>query len=107
MPGRAASFTATVFKHPGAGGWTFARIPKRHAPPATHPWGRTPVTATVGGKTWDTSVWKDRTGETLLALPGWVRGTKGDGDTVRISLVRRSAPGRRGIVRPGAVPPRA
>ncbi|MFN0099038.1 MAG: DUF1905 domain-containing protein, partial [Gemmatimonadaceae bacterium] len=41
------SFTATLFKYPGKGGWHFAPVPKRLAPPVTHGWGRTPVRATV------------------------------------------------------------
>jgi len=49
-------FRSRLFKYPGPGGWTFARVPPRHAPPATHPWGRTPVDATVDGHTWATSV---------------------------------------------------
>ena len=46
----AMAFKARLFRYPGPGGWTFARIPARHAPPVTHGWGRTPVTATVDGQ---------------------------------------------------------
>jgi hypothetical protein len=62
-------------------------IPERHAPKPTHPWGRTPVVATVDGHTWTTSVWraKDRD-NSLLAVPKRIRGAKGDGDTVRVRL---------------------
>jgi hypothetical protein len=31
-------FRATLFRYPGPGGWTFARVPDKHAPPATHAW---------------------------------------------------------------------
>lgn len=80
------SFKSTLFKYPGPGGWTFARVPKKHAPPVLAGFGRTPVTATVDGQTWDTSVWRDTKYGTLLAVPKRVRGARGDGDVVTISL---------------------
>lgn len=62
-------------------------MPERLAPPATHGWGRTPVRATVDGRTWDTSVWKDtRSRSTLLAVPKKIRGAKEDGDSVTVEL---------------------
>jgi len=82
-------FTAKLFRYPGPGGWTFARIPERHALPATHPWGRTPVFAAVDGKRWSTSVWRDQQHGTLLPVPARIRGGKGDGDTVRVTLEPR------------------
>ncbi|MBL9019973.1 MAG: DUF1905 domain-containing protein [Myxococcales bacterium] len=82
-------FRTTLWRHPGPGGWTFARVPARHAPPATHPWGRTPVTATVDGATWDTSVWRDRRHGTLLPVPARIRGDKDHGDTVVVLLKPR------------------
>lgn len=82
-------FETTLFRHPGQGGWTFARIPDAHAPPVSHGWGRTPVTATVDGLTWDTSVWRDTRHGTLLAVPKHVRRGKGDGDTVEVELALR------------------
>ena len=75
-------FKAKLFRYPGPGGWTFARVPAKHAPPATHPWGRTPVLATVNGQTWKTSIWRDNEHGTLLPVPKRIRGDKGDGDTV-------------------------
>lgn len=82
-------FKAKLMRYPGPGGWTFARIPARHAPPVTHGWGRTPVRATVDGKTWDTSVWRDTKYGTLLAVPKRLRGDKGHGDTVEVVLEPR------------------
>lgn len=81
-------FTATLFRYSGSGGaWTFAPIPKRLAPPVTRPWGRTPVTATVDGITWKTSIWRDtKSDRSLLAVPARVRGKKAHGDTVRVSF---------------------
>lgn len=64
----------------------FAPVPARYAPPATHAWGRTPVRATVDGQSWNTSVWRDRDGRCLLAVPKKIRGQKDDGDTVLVEL---------------------
>jgi hypothetical protein len=88
-------FKAKLVRYPGPGGWTFAIIPERHAPPATHAWGRTPVSATVDGRSWETSVWRDRRQVTLLPVPKKIRGTKGDGDVVVVDLqLRGDAPVR-------------
>ena len=80
------SFAARLFRYKGKAAWHFAEIPERHAPKATHPWGRTPVVATVDGHTWTTSVWRAKAGGSVLAIPKHVRGAKGDGDAVRVRL---------------------
>ncbi len=85
MP-RAGRFRTTLFRYAGKGGWTFAPIPERYAPPVTHGWGRTPVEVTVDGHTWTTSVWRGKDGRTLLAVPKHVRGAKGEGDVVTVKL---------------------
>lgn len=80
-------FESTLIRYPGKGGWTFAPIPSRLAPPATHPWGRTPVSAVVDGNRWDTSIWRDtKTGRSLLAIPLRVRGLKRPGDPVTVEF---------------------
>lgn len=79
-------FRATLFRVPGKGGWTFAPVPAELEPAVSGPWGMTPVRATLAGKTWQTSVWKDRTHGTLLPVPAKVRGALGDGDEVEIAL---------------------
>lgn len=87
MPVETPIFQSTLFRYPGKGGWTFAPIPAEHAPPVTEGWGRTPVTATVNGKTWETSVWWDtKSQRTLLAVPKKIRAGKEDGDVVEVSL---------------------
>lgn len=80
------AFTAKLFRYPGKGGWTFARVPDKYTPSTTLAWGRAPVRATVDGRTWTTSVWRGKDGKTLLPIPKHMRGTKGDGDTVRITI---------------------
>jgi hypothetical protein len=87
--GTTRRFRAKLFKYPGPGGWTFAIVPRKHAPPATHPWGRTPVVASVNGIQWETSVWRDAKRGALLPVPKRVRGSKGDGDTVLVELALR------------------
>jgi len=79
-------FTSTLFRVEGKGGWTFAPVPEALAPSSAGPWGRTSVIATVEGETWPTSVWRDRTGRTLLAIPKRVRGGKESGQTVCVNL---------------------
>ena len=84
---RRGPFTTTLFRYPGKGGWTFAPIPKKHSPPVTRPWGRTPVHATVDGVSWETSVWRDTKNDRgLLAVPARIRGRKGAGDKVTVEF---------------------
>lgn len=83
------SFKATLFVYPGKGGWTFARVPKAFSPVVTLRWGRTPVQAVLRDVAWNTSVWTDKHGDTLLPIPKKVRGKLGAGDDVDISLSYR------------------
>jgi hypothetical protein len=84
---RRGPFEARLIRYPGKGGWTFAVIPRKLAPPVTRPWGRTPVRAVVDGVEWDTSVWRDtKTDATLLAVPARVRNGKQSGDAVTIAF---------------------
>jgi len=85
-PGYGVEFPSELFTYPGKGGWTFATVPERCAPSATEAWGRTPVRATVDGVAWKTSVWREKSGRTLLPVPRRVRGTKGHGDTVQVKI---------------------
>lgn len=86
IPSYAASFRAKLFRVPGEGGWVFAPVPAEHAPAVTIGWGRTPVEATVDGKTWSTSVWRDKSGRTLLAVPKKIRGEKDHADFVMVTI---------------------
>lgn len=80
-------FRTTLVKYPGKGGWVFAPIPRKLAPPVTRPWGRTPVLAVVDGHEWTTSVWRDsKSSASLLAVPARIRGGKGHGDSVVVEL---------------------
>jgi hypothetical protein len=79
-------FTTKLVRYPGKGGWTFAPVPRASAPPVTHGWGRTPVHATVDGRSWQTSVWRGKDGKSLLPVPKNIRGSKGDGDVVNVEI---------------------
>lgn len=68
------------------GSWVFVAVPEEHAPDTAGAFGRSPVTATVDGRSWETSVWWDRRQGWLLGVPRRVRGGKDDGDTVRVEL---------------------
>jgi hypothetical protein len=85
-PNYTCAFESTLFRIPGPAGWVFAPVPPEHAPSATLGWGRTPVRATVDGKSWDTSVWREKSGRTLLAVPRKIRGEKDHADVVHVEL---------------------
>lgn len=60
---------------------------QRHLAPRHWLLGMTPVIATVDGKTWKTTIWKDsKRKRTLLPVPKRIRGGKGDGDKVAVEL---------------------
>lgn len=82
-----AEFSTVLWRYPGKGGWVFAIIPKKHAPPVTHPWGRTPVRAAINGHEWTTSVFRDsKNDRSLLPVPKAIRGELKDGGRVMLSL---------------------
>ena len=84
---RRGPFVTTLVRYPGKGGWTFALIPRKVAPPVTRPWGRTPVRAVVDGVAWTTSIWRDSKRDgSLLAVPARIRGRKGGGDSVIVEF---------------------
>jgi Domain of unknown function (DUF1905) len=44
------------------------------------------VTATVDGRTWSTSIWRDKKAGWLLPVPARIRSGKDDGDCVRVAI---------------------
>ena len=66
--------------------WTVAPLPQSIEIEAVSSFGRTPVTAEVAGRTWSTSLWTDKKGKTMIALPKKVRGDLVEGDVVEISF---------------------
>jgi Domain of unknown function (DUF1905) len=85
-PKRRGPFTTTLARIPGKGGWTYVTVPKRLTPPITRAWGRTPVLAVVDGVSWETSVWRSKTGEGFLPVPKRIRGEKEQGDRVTVEF---------------------
>ncbi|MFR9775213.1 DUF1905 domain-containing protein [Micromonospora sp. MS34] len=85
-PTGSPSFEATLIRWSGTGGWVFAPVPAAHAPDAAGPFGRVPVTATVDGRAWSTSVWRDRRAGWLLPVPARIRAGKDDGDRVAVTV---------------------
>lgn len=86
---RAASaeeFEAVLFRYDGPAAWVFAPVPEHLAPDWAGEFGRVPVTATVDGVAWSTSVWRDSTHGWLLAVPRRIRADKDDGDVVRVRI---------------------
>lgn len=86
LEGTMRAFTATLTRWPGPGGWVFAPVPDAHAPDTAGAFGRIPVIATVDGRTWATSVWRDRTAGWLLAVPARIRAGKDHGDLVSVDI---------------------
>ncbi|MEV1145974.1 DUF1905 domain-containing protein [Micromonospora sp. NPDC049799] len=80
------TFEATLVRWSGPGGWVFAPVPPDQAPASAGPFGRVPVTATVDGRTWSTSVWRDRRAGWLLPVPARIRAGKDDGDNVLVAI---------------------
>lgn len=66
--------------------WIIAPLPESFVIEAVHPFGRTPVIATLGDKTWSTSLWTEKSGITMIAVPKKVRGSLEVGDEVTISF---------------------
>jgi len=67
--------------------WYIAPLPKSMVIEAVQPFGRTPVMATLNGKEWQTSLWTEKSGETMIAVPKKVRGKLEEGDEVEIAFV--------------------
>lgn len=93
MKGKAGyTFTATVWRHAGQGGWYFVALPmamaheiRTHLRPEEEGWGRLKATAHIGHSTWDTAIWYDTRRDTyLLPLKADVRRTEGIADGAEI-----------------------
>lgn len=83
---RRGPFRTTLRRVPGKGGWTYVSLPKKLAPPITRAWGRTPVTASIDGAEWSTSVFRSKDGTGFLPVPKRIRGDKEEGARVTIAL---------------------
>jgi Domain of unknown function (DUF1905) len=83
------TFDGTLFRIESTGGWHFVEVPPAVALAPTHAWGRTPVRATIDGRSWDTSLWTERSGRCLLPVPAKIRRGRTAGDAVRVTIEPR------------------
>ena len=81
-----AVFESTLVRWPGEAAWFFAPVPEEHVPDSAGEFGRVPVVATVDDHSWATSVWRDKQGGWLLAVPKKVLRGKDDGDVVTVAI---------------------
>jgi hypothetical protein len=79
-------FISTLFRWTSDGAWVFTTVPEEHAPGRPGPFGRVPVIATVDGRSWATSVWRDRKRGWILLVPARIRRDKDEGDEVTIEI---------------------
>lgn len=87
------SVSAKVWKYPGLLGWYFVSLDRVTSKKirSMYPKGFVPITATLEGVTWNTSLFPTREGVYLLALKASVRASRGilAGDMVEISYYFR------------------
>jgi hypothetical protein len=93
------TFTASLWRHPGADGWHFVSVPSETSDDLAdlgegirRGFGSLRVSVTVGSTTWRTSIFPDRkNGTYLLPMKRSVRDAEnlnpGDGVPVRLELV--------------------
>ena len=62
-------------------------VPSEVRPAALAAFGRTPVVATVRGKTWRTSIFGSKTHGAILLMPKKVLGGGGEGEVVEVRFV--------------------
>jgi len=79
-------FDAQVIEWDGPAAWHFIEVPADLAPDVAGASGRVPVTATVDGLVWTTSVSRGNDGRWLLPVPKKIRRGKADGDHVTASI---------------------
>jgi hypothetical protein len=80
------AFETRLVRWSGPNAWVFAPVPDEEAPETAGAFGRVPVRATVDGRAWATSVWRDSRAGWLLPVPARIRQGKDDGDTVLVTV---------------------
>lgn len=90
------SLRAKVWRWQGAASWHFVSVDKKNSRTIRelfgtprHGWGSIPVTVTLGGSMWKTSIFPDsKRGAYILPLKALVRKAEGiaTGDTARFTL---------------------
>ncbi len=80
------TFTATIWRWPAPNGVLMVTVPPEARPPVLAAFGRTPIRATVRGKTWPTSIFGSKTYGAILLMPKKVLGPLGEGDGVQVDF---------------------
>ena len=83
------SFTGTVQKFSGSGGWVYVAVPPKYTKELKkrrRAWGKYPITSHVGETSWKTKLMMKRGGDFFVALKAAVRDKEeiAVGDTVTI-----------------------
>ena len=80
------TFTAKLWRWPSPKGILMLTVPVESELPIMGPFGRTPVTATVLGKSWRTSTFHTREHGTILLMPKKVVQKRGEGEAVEVRI---------------------
>ena len=70
------SFTGTVQKFPGSGGWVYVAVPPKYTKELKErrrKWGMYPITAHIGETSWKTKLMMKKGGDFFVALKAVVR----------------------------------
>jgi hypothetical protein len=80
------TFTASIWRWPTPKGILMVTVPAADRPPVLAAFGRTPIRATVRGKTWPTSIFGSKEHGAILLMPKRVLGPLGAGDDVEVTF---------------------
>lgn len=91
------TFKSKITVYPGMAAWRFLGLPSKEAGEikerygrSAKGWGSLPVSVTVGGTTWETSIFPDKeSGSYLLPLKSQVRKAEGIADTDTVTVMLR------------------
>lgn len=78
------SFSAPLWRWPTPNGVLLVTVPEAVRPPALAAFGRTPVVATVNGKTWKTSIFASSSHGAILLVPKKVARPWVEGDELEV-----------------------
>lgn len=80
----ASEFSAALWRWPTPNGVMMVTVPAEVRPPVLAAFGRTPIVATVLGKTWRTSIFGSKQHGAILLMPKKVIGASGEGVVVHV-----------------------
>lgn len=93
LSGRDFSFSGSVQKFPGQGGWVYVAVPTKYTKELKkrrRAWGMYPITARVGRTSWKTKLMMKKGGDFFVALKTALRNkekiTVGDRMTIKVQL---------------------